>query len=305
MSRRKNPRRSHARAGVDWPVTIASGNATLEGKIKNISRGGALIYLAKNLEVHEQIRLAIEIPEFEDVISAKAEVVRTSSAITDNNLTSYAIAVKFTEISNEDLRYFTGNIAVEWQDDNEESTPHTTINSLIRKIGYIFTICCVIFIIFYLLQLNSKYQVEEKRIEQLKNKIGIIESKIKESKEIEQYITDLEKNINTIEGQLVSINNKFINLVTIKKIQHQTDYVEEKIEKINHSVKSSRQTEIVLTPLNKKKSVFLYYVVKRGDNLYRIGLKHGITVNKIKELNNMSQDESIYPGQKLIVGWKL
>ena len=155
-----NPRRKHARAEVDWPVTFTTGNATLQGNIKNISRGGAFLYLAKNLKVHEQIRLAIEIPEFEDVISAKAEVVRTSSLITGKNFTSFAVAFKFTEISNEDLRYFTGNIADEWRDGYEEPTSHTTGSSFVKSIGLGFAIFFLISIIFYSFRLNNNYQIE-------------------------------------------------------------------------------------------------------------------------------------------------
>jgi LysM repeat protein/lysophospholipase L1-like esterase len=41
------------------------------------------------------------------------------------------------------------------------------------------------------------------------------------------------------------------------------------------------------------------YVVKKGDNLYKIAQKTGTTINNLKTKNKMSSDEKIYPGQKL------
>ncbi len=43
-----------------------------------------------------------------------------------------------------------------------------------------------------------------------------------------------------------------------------------------------------------------YYTVRRGDTLYRIASKHGITVQKLKKLNGMKSD-NIRVGQKLKV----
>ncbi|MFW5730830.1 MAG: LysM peptidoglycan-binding domain-containing protein [Desulfonatronovibrionaceae bacterium] len=44
--------------------------------------------------------------------------------------------------------------------------------------------------------------------------------------------------------------------------------------------------------------------VQSGDNLFRIGLKYDISVDAIRKLNDLSPDDSIQPGQKLIVGPK-
>lgn len=43
-----------------------------------------------------------------------------------------------------------------------------------------------------------------------------------------------------------------------------------------------------------------YYVVKKGDSLWNIANKYGITVNKLKELNNLSSN-MITVGQKLLI----
>ncbi len=53
-----------------------------------------------------------------------------------------------------------------------------------------------------------------------------------------------------------------------------------------------------------EKQDVIYHEVQRGDNLFRIGLKYNISVDRILQLNNLSPNDSIHPGQKLIVGSK-
>jgi lipoprotein NlpD len=43
------------------------------------------------------------------------------------------------------------------------------------------------------------------------------------------------------------------------------------------------------------------YVVKRGDTLYTIGLKFGISAKAIQEANNISNPDRISPGQELVI----
>ncbi len=43
------------------------------------------------------------------------------------------------------------------------------------------------------------------------------------------------------------------------------------------------------------------YVVKRGDTLYTIGLKFGVTADAIQKANNISNPNRINPGQELVI----
>jgi len=44
-----------------------------------------------------------------------------------------------------------------------------------------------------------------------------------------------------------------------------------------------------------------YHMVARGENLYKIAGKYGLTVDKLCNFNNITPRQSIYPGQKLLV----
>lgn len=48
----------------------------------------------------------------------------------------------------------------------------------------------------------------------------------------------------------------------------------------------------------KRRSRYVHYKVRRGDNLYRIAKKHGTTVKKIKRLNKI-RGNRIWPGKRL------
>lgn len=50
-----------------------------------------------------------------------------------------------------------------------------------------------------------------------------------------------------------------------------------------------------------KPTVFNYYVVKKGDTLYRIGQNYGVSVDKIAEINGLDPNEYIYENQVLLI----
>jgi LysM repeat protein len=43
------------------------------------------------------------------------------------------------------------------------------------------------------------------------------------------------------------------------------------------------------------------HVVQAGENLFRIALKYGVTVEALAVANNISNTSLIYPGQKLVI----
>ena len=50
-----------------------------------------------------------------------------------------------------------------------------------------------------------------------------------------------------------------------------------------------------------KKDTAEYYTVKKGDTLYSIGRKHGVSVDKLMQINKLPKASHIVPGQKLKV----
>jgi len=46
----------------------------------------------------------------------------------------------------------------------------------------------------------------------------------------------------------------------------------------------------------------IYHTVQKGETLFRISKKYGISTQKLQEMNNIDAKTTIYAGQTLIVG---
>ncbi|MCM8767547.1 MAG: LysM peptidoglycan-binding domain-containing protein [Candidatus Omnitrophica bacterium] len=90
-------------------------------------------------------------------------------------------------------------------------------------------------------------------------------------------------------------------LKKLNNLKSSTIYPGQKIivEKKEKNTVSEKQTAVG-TKANLEKQ---YYIVQKGDNLYKISKKFGISVAQLKKLNNL-KTSTINPGQKIIVGYK-
>ncbi len=144
-------KRQYPRACFDWPVTLISNQGTtIVGRVRDISRGGVLVHTETVLQLDEQVRLAIEISDFDDVISAKGKVVRTLLLDEQRYSSTYALGICFSEISAEDYRYFTGNIASEWKEirhifKEKQETLHTEKKSYILPAIILVVVMFIVF----------------------------------------------------------------------------------------------------------------------------------------------------------------
>ena len=77
------------------------------------------------------------------------------------------------------------------------------------------------------------------------------------------------------------------------------------IKMLLYSTKSADiLTDLNIAPINaavlEKLPGFAIYYVKPGDSLWQIGKKYYVSVDRIKEMNNLTTDE-IKPGDKLLI----
>ena len=98
--------REYSRAHVSWPVLMLGANKTIDGTVRNISLGGALIQCGELPVLGEILDLSMEIPEYHHTVTAVAEPVRFDvlDADTGESSPSYGLGVRFTDIADEDLR---------------------------------------------------------------------------------------------------------------------------------------------------------------------------------------------------------
>jgi hypothetical protein len=95
----KVEKRAHSRVETTWPVSIFTSRGLVEGEIKDISKGGALISCSRLPETDRTLELSIEIPDHLMKISATVEKVRLNIDDTDKVFPSYDLAVRFLGIN--------------------------------------------------------------------------------------------------------------------------------------------------------------------------------------------------------------
>lgn len=103
-------------------------------------------------------------------------------------------------------------------------------------------------------------------------------------------LEQLEKKIAQLEAQSAETKEYLTTLGSYSKA------LEEKIDNFSKEVEKaplSKQT------VSQEKNQ--YHKVVRGDTLYSISRKYGLSVEDICRLNNLKQNQSIQPGQKLMV----
>lgn len=57
----------------------------------------------------------------------------------------------------------------------------------------------------------------------------------------------------------------------------------------------------LIIPTTTSQDIFDYYIVQKGDNLYKIGKKYDVSAELLAEMNGLELNEYIYPEQKLLV----
>ena len=101
------------------------------------------------------------------------------------------------------------------------------------------------------------------------------------------------KKIDALEGQIRSFQQ------TLSKWEGTSRSLGERIDKL---AKQMEKTQAEL-PAQKAQAPARarYYEVRRGDTLYGIAQKHGISMDQLLRLNKMKKNAEIQPGQRLLV----
>jgi len=110
--------RRYRRAALSWPVTIKTGDDACQGRTLDISEGGIRIAVDRPLPRDSALSLAIEVEELPHVILTQGEIVRDVSSATGTE-PLYSYGLRFTALSEQDRRCFSGNLAPEWRQEQK------------------------------------------------------------------------------------------------------------------------------------------------------------------------------------------
>jgi len=111
----------------------------------------------------------------------------------------------------------------------------------------------------------------------------------------EQKISDLERQILDLQGKLGTGNPESALLPQLDALVKRVVALEEKQQTAESKAKPAKSSKSTVSTEKQ------YHIVQKGETLYRISKKYGITKEELLKLNKLSADQSLRYGQKLLV----
>ena len=133
----------------------------------------------------------------------------------------------------------------------------------------------------------------------LDKKLKKLEQRIDNLQDINDKVTQVLEQAQVFEP----FNERFNRLEASMTLR--MDQVVKGLNALRKKVAASRPKKTVSSrpaKVAKKTAKKRYHTVRRGETLYSISRKYGLTVKKIRILNKLSHRALIHPGQKLLVG---
>ena len=136
----------------------------------------------------------------------------------------------------------------------------------------------------YLASIQARFnQLEERltRLEGMEDKIVFLG---KQDKELRQYVAETERSGRSLTKRLDKLTQKL-----------------DQLKKTTASAPAKTETPLTIQrePFSLDKG--RYHEVRSGDSLYWIAQQYGTSVDKLCRLNDMTPNQVIYPGQKLLI----
>jgi len=125
----------------------------------------------------------------------------------------------------------------------------------------------------------------------------------KEASPLEQNVTALEQKVTGVEQQLADLAGKISTSDPGAALLQRVDDLALKVETLEKQTHQTPEPKAKPSPFSKPtvSTKNQYHRVQKGETLYRIGRKYGISVEELQKLNNMSSDQPLRTGQRLLV----
>lgn len=176
------------------------------------------------------------------------------------------------------------------------SAPKMSKKILLSRFGIGFLI---LLILLFLLFARNRSVVLENRIAALENsvkdfekmvdKLDVVDNRVAQVWEQAQTFQQFKERFDRSEAALTSRMDQIV--INLSSLQKQIPKVRTQKAKTSKAAKVSKKT-----------TGNRYHIVKPGETLYQIGPRYGLTVKKLRQLNKLGDGDTIYPGQKLVVG---
>ena len=176
------------------------------------------------------------------------------------------------------------------------TTPKVSEKIPLSKFGIGFLI---LFILLILLFARNKITVLEKRIGALESSVKNVEEKVDKLDLVENRDTQVSEQAQTFQQFKERFDRSEAALTSrMDQIVINLNSLQKQMPKAGTQTTQSSKT----AKTSKKTTGNRYHIVKPGETLYQIGPQYGLTIDKLRQLNKLGDGDTIYPGQKLVVG---
>ena len=116
-------------------------------------------------------------------------------------------------------------------------------------------------------------------------------------------VTSLEQRIAGLEQQLAELQGKNTTSGIDPALLQQVNALALKVESLEKKKQPTAESKAKPSPPSKQavSTEKKYHTVQKGETLYWISKKYGISVEELRKRNNLSVDQPIRTGQKLLV----
>jgi LysM repeat protein len=119
---------------------------------------------------------------------------------------------------------------------------------------------------------------------------------------------DYAEELEAISARLAMIEQRMTQLEKMEQrlsaYEFQLNELQESFARLDSIVTEILETSQTNTDQPATQGKIYYYRVHRGDSLYGIAQKYGLTVEELSRINNLNKEAVIYPGQRLLVNSK-
>ena len=133
---------------------------------------------------------------------------------------------------------------------------------------------------------------------ELENRVELLENALENLGENGGISNDATTDIGPVKERVTSLETAFFT---------KFDSLQKRMEAIEKRISGPKKKSVAAAvskpsaPAKKKKITNLFHTIKKGETLYSISKKYKTTVTKIRELNKLSPDAKIYPGDSILV----
>lgn len=113
---------------------------------------------------------------------------------------------------------------------------------------------------------------------------------------VDQKLADLEKQIIDLQGKLGTAGPDSALIQRLEALAQRVEVLEKQRQP---AAQSKAKPSVSSKPAVSTERQ--YHTVAKGETLYRIGKKYGVSVEGLRRLNNLSAGQPLHTGQKLIV----